>query len=196
MDNHNEEKPQPLLTFANLMEKIKPLVSHFDADDDIDRDFKYRIKNPLVLAVCVSKYDGDTFDDLKGAVKDMALLKELWHDTFGFKIISNNSKCDAENKSNDEKEHYVSENDLQLKLTEAKFRLLSSQNSGENFDGFIFVFCGHGYINGIVTSDKKRIKTNILKKLLVPKKFDYLKINQKYLLLMHVEIYHVVCCHL
>ena len=169
---------------VNLSSRVSSDESD-DSDDSDDDNFDYTMKNALVLTICVSKYDGDIFEDLKGAVTDMKWLKQLWNDSFHFKMISNDGQNDNENKNNgdgdeiDTNLYYVTENDFVSLLAETRLRLLKSIKAGENFDGFVFVFSGHGYKDGIITSDNKRIKTDYIEKYFSAKEIPLFKDKPK-----------------
>ena len=159
--------------------EIKDNNNYSDQSDD--KSCKYVMQNALVLIICISKYDSDEYDDLKGAVRDMDALKRLWGKFFCFKIMSNDNNSSQNNNKDDTiaNKYYVSENDLRLKLTQAKCRLLDSNNNGDNFDRFIFVFSGHGYKDGIVTSDTKKIQMNEIAKSFSAKEIPLFKDKPK-----------------
>ena len=149
----------------------------------------YNMVNPLVLAICISNYDGDKFDNLKGVKQDMNTLKALWKGTFGFEMITNK----INKKTN---EYHVEDLQFWTKLDEARYTLNkrndekndsdsdSGNNSGcdnkkDRYDGLIFVFAGHGYKAGIFTSDGKRIQMEKIKKHFSSKNVPSLKDSPK-----------------
>lgn len=64
--------------------EIKDNNNYSDQSDD--KSCKYVMQNALVLIICISKYDSDEYDDLKGAVRDMDALKRLWVNFFVLKL--------------------------------------------------------------------------------------------------------------
>ena len=151
----------------------------------------YNIVNPLVLAICISAYDSDRFKTLPGAKKDMESLIKLFKDTFGFDMISNK----ISKKTN---EYRVSESKFFKKLDETRLKLSakkdnnsdsdsdsdssgsdSDKNDKKKYDGLIFVFAGHGYEDGIFTSDGKRIRITKIKTHFSSKNVPLLKDSPK-----------------
>ena len=113
----------------------------------------YRMKNALVLILCISKYGNDGWSDLNGPKFDIKLLKELWEEKFGFDILCNEPSKEHNN------EYYLSNDSFSTKLDLARIAL---KNDEKKYDGFIFVFSGHGYKDSIVTS-KGEITINRIK---------------------------------
>ena len=147
----------------------------------------YNMVNPLVLAICISAYDSDKLENLKGAKKDMDTLKKLWKDTFGFEMITNKI-----NKKTSE--YHLTKAQFETKLDVARVKLKtrndekdnsdSEQNSininkKDGYDGLIFVFAGHGYTDGIFTSDGQRIPLKTIKKHFSSKNVPSLKDSPK-----------------
>ena len=154
----------------------------------------YNMVNPLVLAICISNYDSDKFDNLKGVKKDMETLKALWKDTFGFEMITNTI-----NKTTNE--YHVKEIKFWTKLDDARKKVnkrndetddsgdsgdsgdsdsdKNSNNKKDRYDGLIFVFAGHGYKDGIYTSDTKKIELKRIKKHFSSTKVPSLKDSPK-----------------
>ena len=65
------------------------------------------------------------------------------------------------------KMNIVDRNDLFEKTDEARRLLRRKEN--ESFDGFIFIYSGHGYNGGIITSDKDHVKLCDIEKEFSPK---------------------------
>ena len=130
-------------------------------NDETERE----MENPLVLAICISEYNGNNYPNLESCDQDLKVLKQLWKDKFNFTFISNDNKC-------------VTKEDLNNKINDAKKLLLDPPN-GNKFDGFIFLFCGHGMKNKIVTSDGKRVEINTIQHAFSPKNIPLLKDKPK-----------------
>ena len=141
----------------------------------LDNTSYHYMVNALVLAICISAYDGKKFKNLNGVKKDMDTLKKLWKDEFGFEMICN--KIDKKTS-----EYHVTEEEFFAKLRNASGKINirndkqndsgdsdNSNNNGTNnntknkYDGLIFVFAGHGYKDGILASDCKRIQLEKIK---------------------------------
>ena len=148
----------------------------------------YNIVNPLVLVICISVYDDEKFETLPGAKKDMETLIKLFKDTFGFDMISNK----ISKKRNG---YHVTESGLLTKLQKTAVKLTekkdnngdsdsdtdsdSENNDNKKYDGLIFVFAGHGYEDGIFTSDGKQISLKEIKTYFSSKKVSLLKDSPK-----------------
>jgi len=92
------------------------------------------IKNPLVIGICISNYNGN--NNLDGPKKDKTNLKKL---------------CQIYNyQYHDIKNDYITKNDF---LSFLDFIQNILKNNKENYDSFIMFFSGHGNKNCIYTSD-------------------------------------------
>ena len=128
-------------------------------DSDTSNDDKYVMSNPLVLIICISKYDGCTKYDLvnlKSVKIDMLKMQNLWKGQFNYYVINN----DMTNN-----EYFVDHDTLFGKIDEAKVLL---RNKNLKFDGFIFIFSGHGYRDGIFTSIGEKIQLDRIEKQFSP----------------------------
>ena len=112
----------------------------------------YTMSNAFVLMICASKYQDDkNLKDLPSTKKDMQLMKQLWCDKYNFTMKTNN-------KTNDE--YFLTKSEFQNLIDETRVILRRNKN---NYDGFIFIYCGHGYENGIRTSKDERISFKRIK---------------------------------
>ncbi|ETO15137.1 hypothetical protein RFI_22227, partial [Reticulomyxa filosa] len=108
----------------------------------------YEMNDPLVLLTGAMQYDQRRY--LDGVKKDLCLLQALFEVKFGYRV------CNTYNPQNP-----VTES-LTLKELENVIGKHCT-DSGDNYDGLIFVWCGHGEggegletaENTIITSDNK-----------------------------------------
>ena len=106
----------------------------------------------------MSKYDEKSgFSDLSGVEKDMQRLHDLFKTTCKYQVICNQ----ATNIDEKNKDFYLDTDSLNEMLQKTKDELENNNNnnnnnnnkSKSNYDGLIVVFSGHGYQDGIITSD-------------------------------------------
>ena len=130
---------------------------------------RYKITKALVLIICISKYN--KLDNVESVKVDMKNMKHLWENKFNYHVITNDATCTiskaiGNNDINSTSEYFVDESILYEKTDEAR-RLL--RNKKNKFDAFIFIYSGHGYQNGIITSKNERVKLDDIEKQFSPK---------------------------
>ena len=167
---------------------ISTLNEHenLDQDGSSAENDSYQIKNALVLLICISKYSGNSFQNLEGAKYDMEMLTKLWKDQFGFQIICNKTSLLGNDYRVTQDQLRRKLDEARLVLTEEKEEKLNKDNVSNNFDSFIFIYSGHGYEEGIVMG--KNLNYPKSSNILVQKMFQRSEMHQNYLLLMLVVI--------
>ena len=135
-----------------INDEIKDEIKDDEKQLQQDNQDTMSLIQPLVLLLCVSKYDKNSgFKDLSGVEKDMERLKDLFETTCKYRVICNQVK---KNVFGQAKGFYLDKNSFERMLEKAKSELQKSNNSNNNdYDGLIVVFSGHGYQDGIITSD-------------------------------------------
>ena len=93
-------------------------------------------------------------DNLESVKLDMINMKNLWEKKFNYKVITNDI-------TPDEDEYYIDQEMVFENLIDARRLLRDKKNK---FDGFIFIYSGHGYKNGIITSANEYVKLTDIEK--------------------------------
>ena len=88
----------------------------------------------------------------------MKNMQRLWEEKFNYKVIANEISKD---------EYIVDQEVIDEKIDDAK-KLLRDEKKA--FDGLIFIYSGHGYESGIITSYNQRVKLSDIEKEFSPKK--------------------------
>ena len=170
------------LTFGKQVSKpeidheCKIYCEHYSdsaSDSESTSSDVYYMKNPLVLLLCISKYGVNvnygnekiTYLDLQGPKCDMKTQTDLWQNKFGFDLISNSSNICNNNSENDNDKKIddyncqLTKHEMDIEIARVRLKLLESKD----YDGLIFIFSGHGYEDGIVTSDGKLVSMTQIK---------------------------------
>lgn len=121
-------------------------------DDDLFQD--YKMKNGLVLIICITKYIADKYDNLQSPKYDMDKLKDLWQNKFGYHVICNEINPKYNN------EYYVTKDKFMEKLDEVRLEL---RKEDKKYDGLILNYSGHGFKRSIVMSDGTLVKVRDIK---------------------------------
>ena len=152
------------IKFVDEVKDEKKEDDEYDNDDNDER----RISNALVLIICISQYN--QLDNLESVKVDMKIMRDLWEKRFNYTVIAN----EISKKDN---EYFVDAETIDSKIGDAK-KLLRDENN--TFDGFILIYSGHGYKDGIITSDNQYVKLTEIQKEFSAKKLkkfkDYPKI--------------------
>ena len=133
-----------------------------DQSDDM-MDDKYNITNALVLIICISKYNG--MPDLESVKMDMEKMTDLWQNKFKYTVIANKVR-------DKDGEYFVDDETIDSLIGDAKQLLRNTKNG---FDAFIFIYSGHGYNGGIITSETRRVSLTEIEKEVSPKKLKKFK---------------------
>ena len=158
--NHNNKLPQ----------SKKRVHSDIEQDEDIDMEPNSKkrkitstqyMKHPLVISLCIGKYNSSSIDDLPGATKDDEKLKRLLRDKYEFTVISPNKIQERKKKNHNEKDEMEITKE-EIEVTKKEFDLFLNRdvvkewednkkqcdNDEENkirrYDGIIFVAACHG----------------------------------------------------
>ena len=114
-----------------------------DKNYNNDINNSYNMSNAMVLLICISKYN-DQLPDLDGCNTDMKTLVHLFKVVMGYDVIHS-----TKDKINGDL--WVDDQIFMHLLCTTKAKLTDPKN---NYDGFIFVFAGHGYHGGMLVVTK------------------------------------------
>ena len=128
------------------------------------------MSDPLVIIVCISDYESAGLANLPSVKKDMASMQALWEDKYHFNVKTNKTMS----KNNDNYEYKFSKDDW-LNLSDETSLILRKNKH----DGLIFIYSGHGYQDGILTSRNEKISFNSIKKKFNAKNIPQLKDKPK-----------------
>eukprot|EP01084_Bolivina_argentea_P183242 316239_1 len=130
----------------------------------MDPDKPIIVENALVAIIGISKYDGENakpYYDLPAVVTDVRIMKELWEEYFQYTVLAldPNKKISYNYLYN----NFIGE--VQKKLFNAEKR---------RYDALIICLFGHGWNEGILTSDKQLYTIKLLEKHFSPTAMPFL----------------------
>ena len=124
----------------------------------------YQIKNPLVIVAGASIYKNKRKNKKKNknknlliVKKDMECLNATFKEYFPYPVVSNYDP-------NNIKSHEISLKQMKNFIDKQVIYLRNNQN---NHDSIIFTWSGHGYDDGIITSDGKKLKSTYIRNRLI-----------------------------
>mmetsp|Transcript_76570 Transcript_76570/g.68652 ORF Transcript_76570/g.68652 Transcript_76570/m.68652 type:complete len:229 (-) Transcript_76570:263-949(-) len=144
----------------------------------------HTMKHPLVILLCISKYEDDEYGPLPSVATDLKLLKSLWLDLFKY----DENYVSVVNEIADKKGHLK-----KSAITKHLNNICAALQLGKypKADGLIFIYSGHGEAddqnrNGIVSSDEKLMLIRDIQKKFDSKHCDFLKKKPK--------LFYMDCC--
>ena len=140
-DVKKENTDNNIVHKSSAGESPKHLISTANDSSDEELECEWTMSNALVLIICIREYGKNGYPSLDSAKKDMENMIDLWENKYNYTIVKNDN-------------YFVDASTVDDLLDEGK-KLLKNKNN--KFDGFIFIFSGHGYNGGIIASCSRKI---------------------------------------
>ena len=167
--NTNYSKPGLVISNSYLKSHTKDIYDT-NYNTKIPNDFllnSYKMRNPLVTILSISKYNNQNIPNLPTVIEDEKLLSDIFQSNYGYSVIT---LCKDHNYQRTHKQFYKLL--IQIKRDIEDNYL---DDDEDNYDGLIFIYNGHGDIDGAILSDGKRMSMTQIISMLDNNRLEYWK---------------------